>query len=160
VEVKGPFTKFVYKANEWESVGMVAGGTGITPMYQLLLEILSNPRDRTEVRLVYSSRTEADIILREELDALAAAYPNFKVRYTLTGAAPAGWAGAKGRVGRDMLAASLPPPREGAKTKVFVSGPPGFMKALCGEKKSAADQGELTGELQAMRYAPEQVFKY
>ena len=79
VDVKGPYTKFLYKANQWESVGMLAGGTGITPMYQVLMEILSNPRDTTEVRLVYASRTEEDILLRLELDALAAVYPNFKV---------------------------------------------------------------------------------
>ena len=78
VEMKGPFSKFVYKANDWDAIGMVAAGTGITPMYQVLLEILGNPRDKTEVRLVYASRS--DIILKDELDALQAVYPNFKVR--------------------------------------------------------------------------------
>ena len=31
---------------------------------------------------------------------------------------------------------------------------------LCGEKKSPTDQGELTGMLKELKYAPEQVFKY
>ncbi len=44
--MKGPFAKFAYTANQWDAVGMLAGGTGITPMYQLLTEILANPRDR------------------------------------------------------------------------------------------------------------------
>ena len=61
---------------------------------------------------------------------------------------------------RDVLAAHLPPPTLGAKTKVLVCGPPGFVKTVCGEKKSASDQGELTGLLAAMRYTPAQVFKY
>ena len=159
VEVKGPFQKFVYKANEWDSIGMLAGGTGITPMYQVLLEVLSNPRDKTEVRLVYASRTEEDIILRHELDALAAVYPNFKVVHVLSQPGES-WAGAKGHIDRATLAAALPPPQEGAKTRVLVCGPPGFMKAFSGEKKSAADQGELSGLLKDMKYTQEQVYKF
>ena len=80
MQVKGPYVKLAYEPNKWSSVGMVAGGTGITPMYQLILEMLANPRDKTEIRLIYASRTEADIILKTELDALATVYPNFKVR--------------------------------------------------------------------------------
>jgi cytochrome-b5 reductase len=159
VEVKGPFQKFAYKANEWESIGMIAGGTGITPMYQVLLEVLSNPRDRTEVRLVYASRTEEDIILRHELDALAAVYPNFKVVHVLSKPGET-WGGAKGHIDRTLLAATLPPPQEGSKTRLLVCGPPGFMKAYSGEKKSPTDQGELTGLLRDMKYTQEQVFKF
>ena len=71
-----------------------------------------------------------------------------------------GWKGEKGHMGRALLAATLPPPQEGAKTAVLVCGPPSFMKALSGEKKSPADQGELTGLLRDMHYTPEQVFKF
>ena len=90
IEVKGPVTKFAYAPNTWRGIGMVAGGTGITPMLQLLRAILDNPRDRTEVRLIYANKSEADIMLRAELDALAAKHPQFKVVYTLDNA-PAGW---------------------------------------------------------------------
>jgi len=89
VEVKGPFTKFKYAPNTWSAVGLVAGGTGITPMYQLITEILSNPRDRTAIRLIYASRTPDDILLKAELDALAAKHPQFKVIYTVD-SVPAG----------------------------------------------------------------------
>jgi len=149
----------VYAPNAWASVGMVAGGTGITPMYQLLLEMLANPRDRTEIRLVYGCRTEEDIILRHELDALAAAYPNFKVLYTLSKPSAA-WQGAVGHITKATLASFLPPPQEQDKTKVLVSGPPAFMAALCGDKKSPSDQGPLVGALSELKYAPSQVFKY
>lgn len=40
IEMKGPFPKLAYKANDYDAIGMIAGGTGITPMYQVLLEIL------------------------------------------------------------------------------------------------------------------------
>jgi cytochrome-b5 reductase len=138
---------------------MVAGGTGITPMYQLILEILANPRDRTEIRLVYGCRSEEDIILRDELDALAAAYPNFKVVYTLSKPSAA-WRGRTGHVSKELLASVLPPPQEKAATKVLVCGPPAFMAALSGDKKSPSDQGELVGALRDLKYEPSQVFKY
>ena len=140
-------------------MGLVAGGTGITPMYQLIVEMLSNPRDKTEIRLLYASRTEADIILRHELDALAAVYPNFKVQYVLSKPAP-GWQGAAGHINKAAIAAFLPPPQEGARTKILVSGPPAFMAALSGDKKSPSDQGDLAGALKELKYAKEQVFKY
>ena len=159
LELKGPFQKFAYEANQWASVGMVAGGTGITPMYQLILEILANPRDRTEIRLVYGCRSEEDIILRDELDALAAAYPNFKVVYTLSKPSDA-WRGRVGHVGKELLASVLPPPQEKAATKVLISGPPAFMAALSGDKKSPSDQGELVGALRELKYEASQVFKY
>jgi len=35
--MKGPFKKFEYKPNEKKEIGMIAGGSGITPMYQVSL---------------------------------------------------------------------------------------------------------------------------
>ena len=37
VEVKGPFPKIAYTANMKKKIGMIAGGTGITPMLQVHL---------------------------------------------------------------------------------------------------------------------------
>jgi len=187
MQIKGPFVKLAYEPNKWSSVGMVAGGTGIAPMYQLILEMLANPRDRTEIRLIYASRTEADIILKTELDALAIVYPNFKVRHNVTIPftdsttlthitatpllAPAqvqyvlskpgeGWGGATGHIKKESITSFLPSPQEGPSTKIFVCGPPGFMNTLSGSKKSPTDQGELTGLLKDLKYSSEQVFKF
>jgi predicted ferric reductase len=50
---------------------MIAGGSGITPMYQVAQGILRNPLDATKVFLIYANVTEEDILLRKELDAWA-----------------------------------------------------------------------------------------
>ena len=50
---------------------MLAGGTGITPIYQVAQAILKDPEDLTEMHVVYANRTEDDILLREELDTWA-----------------------------------------------------------------------------------------
>jgi cytochrome-b5 reductase len=163
LEMQGPWLKFAYEPNAQAALAMVAGGTGITPMVQLLRAILENPRDRTEVRLVYASKTPEDVILKAELDALALTHPNFKVLYTVS-KVPAGgaaaWNGAVGHVTKEMLAGFLPPPQAAGGTKVVVCGPPGFVKAVSGEKKSMSDQGELVGLLKELRFEKEQVYKF
>ena len=130
----------------------------------MLRAILANPRDRTEVRLVYASKTPADIILKAELDALAVVHPNFKVLYTVSSAPPeAEWTPAKGALGhvsKDMLTSFLPPPAADARHRVFVCGPPGFMRALSGEKTSPSDQGELSGLLTERHVSPEAVYTF
>jgi cytochrome-b5 reductase len=46
---------------------MIAGGTGITPCYQIIKAVLNNPNDKTKVNLVYSNTTQEDILLKDEL---------------------------------------------------------------------------------------------
>lgn len=164
VEVKGPYKKYTYKPSEWTHVGLLAAGTGITPMYQLLQEALADPRDTTKFTLLYANRTPQDIILKEELDALAVVHPNrFKVVYTVdAGKQEEGqnpYKGLKGHFTQATLEENLPKASE-ADVKIMVCGPPGFYKAYSGEKKSASDQGELSGVLASLGFSPAQVFKY
>jgi len=61
-----------------------AGGTGITPMLQLIRAIQRDPSDNTELALLFANQTEKDILLRDELEAAAASSKGrFKVWYTV-----------------------------------------------------------------------------
>ena len=81
LECKGPIMKLEYKPNMRKSIGMVAGGTGITPMLQVIEEVLRNPADKTTLSLVFGNVTQNDILLKDRIDALAAKHPQrFKVR--------------------------------------------------------------------------------
>ena len=62
LEVKRVFT---YTPNMVKSFGMIAGGTGIAPMYQIITAILKNPEDKTKIHLVYANVTESDILLKK-----------------------------------------------------------------------------------------------
>lgn len=62
----------------------IAGGSGITPMLQVASEIVSNPDDKTQVSLVFANQTEKDIILKKELDEMAAKHDNFQVGFAGT----------------------------------------------------------------------------
>jgi len=88
VKVRGPIGRFHYFPNKYNTIGLVAGGTGITPCLQVVRHILeSDPSDRTSFVLFYQNRTFADILLKDVLDALQAAHPNrLKIRYFLSNA--------------------------------------------------------------------------
>ncbi|OQE46143.1 hypothetical protein PENCOP_c001G02008 [Penicillium coprophilum] len=127
VEFRGPKGSMRYTKGLCRKIGMVAGGTGITPMYQLIRAICENDTDMTEVSLVYANRSESDILLREELERFARQYPkNFKLWYMLD-SAPEGWTYGSGYVDQTVLAEQLPAPSP--DTKVMLCGPPGMVNA-------------------------------
>jgi len=137
---------------------MIAGGTGITPMLQVINTILSNPRDVTEVSLIFANIAHEDILLKERLDALTAKHKNFKVHYVLE-KAPKNWKGSVGYVSKQTVSDVLPSP-DAKDFLIMVCGPPGMMKAISGEKTPTFEQGPLTGLLSNMKYSSEQVFKF
>jgi len=157
LEIKGPMPKLKYTANMKKHIGMLAGGTGITPMLQVVNEIVNNPEDKTQVTLVFANVEERDILLRHEIDHIAAKHKHIKVHYVLE-KPPAAWAGSSGFVNIDMIKQFLPQPSD--HTLIYVCGPPGFMQALSGTKAPDFSQGELVGALAAAGYTKEQVFKF
>lgn len=71
----------VLEVRKAKKVGMIAGGTGITPMLQVIRAILKDPSDKTEMSLIFANQTVDDILLRKELEQIAAEHPKqFKVR--------------------------------------------------------------------------------
>lgn len=64
---RGPFGRFRYKANHYKRIIMLAAGTGIAPMYQIIQAIVENEEDETVVKLFYGSKSFSEILLREEL---------------------------------------------------------------------------------------------
>ncbi|KAE8378346.1 hypothetical protein BDV26DRAFT_304336 [Aspergillus bertholletiae] len=127
VQFRGPKGAMKYHSGLCKKIGMIAGGTGITPMYQLIRAICEDDTDTTEVSLIYANRSEEDILLRSELEAFARNYPkNFKLWYMLDHP-PKNWAYGKGYVTPEVMAAKLPGPAP--DTKVMLCGPPGMVNA-------------------------------
>ncbi|KAJ1452731.1 hypothetical protein M885DRAFT_526110 [Pelagophyceae sp. CCMP2097] len=101
---------------------MIAGGTGITPLLQVIEEVLADAGDETEMSLIYANKTVADIFLRDRDDFLASKYPTrFKVRHVLSRSKPAGWTQATGHVTADLIERHLPAPS--ADALVLLCGP-------------------------------------
>lgn len=74
VEVRGPVGRFKYAKNAHKRIGLIAGGTGLTPCLQVIRTILECPEykdDTTHFVLFFQNRTEDDILLQDDLTALA-----------------------------------------------------------------------------------------
>lgn len=138
-----------------------AGGTGITPMYQVLDEILKNSDDKTEVSLIYANKTPADVLLKDTLHKLATQHSNFHVHYVVekTGTLNALlWKGSTGYVTDKIVEKHCPGPSD--DNLVLVCGPPPMMKAISGEKAPDKSQGDLAGVLAKMGFTADQVYKF
>lgn len=99
---------------------MIAGGTGITPMLQIIRAAMKNPLDLTKINLIYANVSHDDILLKAELDDLAARYPaRFSVYYVLNNP-PENWDGGIGFVTKDMIEKHMPP--TDANIKVLLCG--------------------------------------
>ncbi|RMD40128.1 hypothetical protein DV735_g5001, partial [Chaetothyriales sp. CBS 134920] len=157
--IKGPIPKYAWSPNKHDHITLIAGGTGIAPMYQLVRSIFSNPDDKTKVSLVFGNIAEEDILLREEFDKLEKKYGDrFKVFYTLDKPSSS-WKHGKGYITKELLKEVIPDPKS-ENIKVFVCGPPPLYKAISGGKVSPTDQGELDGILKELGYTKEQVYKF
>lgn len=160
LDFKGPLPKYPWSENKHQHIALIAGGTGITPMYQLIRAIFNNPNDKTKVSLVYGSVTEQDILLKKELADIESTYPQRFKAFYLVDKPSEKWQGGSGHVTEELLKTVLPEPKEGDNLKVFVCGPPGMYKAISGGKKSPSDQGELDGYLKNLGYSKDQVYKF
>jgi len=132
MKVKGPKGAMVYTPNMVKRFGMIAGGTGITPMLQIIRAIIrGRPKnggsDETVVDLIFANVDFKDILLKEDLDVLAKEDDKFNVYYVLNNA-PEGWTGGVGFVTADIIKEHCPPP--GNDMKLLICGPPPMVSAM------------------------------
>ncbi|XP_062026225.1 nitrate reductase [NADH]-like [Rosa rugosa] len=131
LDVKGPLGHIEYtgkgnflvhgKPKFAKKLAMIAGGTGITPIYQVAQAILKDPEDDTEMHVVYANRTEEDILLREELDGWAKEHERFNVWYVVSNGKE-GWEYSVGYITESILREHVP---DGSDDSLaLVCGPP------------------------------------
>ncbi|XP_014281123.1 NADH-cytochrome b5 reductase 3 isoform X1 [Halyomorpha halys] len=110
-------------------VSMIAGGTGITPMLQLIRHIVKDNADNTKMALIFANQTEKDILLRDELDEVAKNYPDqLKLWYTVD-VAPKDWQYSEGFISATMIEEHLFPPSN--DSLVIMCGPPPMVNFAC-----------------------------
>ncbi|XP_078276767.1 NADH-cytochrome b5 reductase 1-like [Rhinoraja longicauda] len=133
-----PEAKFATK------LGMIAGGSGITPMLQLIRAITKERDDSTICYLLFANQSEKDILLRDDLEELQALYPDrFKLWYTVDKAA-GGWDYSLGFVNSDMIKDHLPAPAD--DVLILMCGPPPMIQFACSPNL------DKLGYAQAMRF--------
>lgn len=126
--IKGP--QFQPKP-QGEHITLIAGGAGITPIYNLAQGILSDSNaGKTSMTLVFGVNSEKDVLLRKEFESFEAKYPGrFRAVYTVSKPEEDSHGFRTGYVGQQLLEEVLP---KGDKGRVYVCGPPGMEKSLVG----------------------------
>lgn len=153
--IKGPLGQLAYqgfgkflirnKLIQKKKIGMVAGGTGITPCYQVLQAAL-NGEDGTHLSLIFGNRTVEDILLRDELDQFKVNYPDrFNLHYTVDVKPEIEWSYGVGFVTEHMIKEKLPAPSN--DTIILYCGPPPF-------------EDMMKKHLTTLGYGDDMVFKF
>jgi cytochrome-b5 reductase len=109
-----------------QTVGFIAGGTGITPVLQVIRAIMRDPEDTTEMFLIYANQTEEDILLRDELESIPKT--RLHIWYTLD-RPPVNWDYGSGFIDTAMCREHLP--SSGENSHIFCCGPPPMIKFAC-----------------------------
>ena len=128
LELGGPIGRwFVWDTSDGGPLLVVAGGSRVAPLRAMLRHRQRSGSD-VPIRLLYSSRTLADVIYHHELDQYR---DGVQVSYTLTRSQPPGWTGYSGRVDGAMLAEIAWP--AGQQPLAFVCGPTRFVETVAEE---------------------------
>jgi NAD(P)H-flavin reductase len=118
IDVDGPLGRFVFPENPREDrFTFIAGGTGIAPLRAMLRHALHIPHHK--ICVLYSARTTTDFAYESELRALAQEGQIHLWQTVTRESDETGWAGPRGRIGRDALA----PLVEDPATLCFICGP-------------------------------------
>jgi NAD(P)H-flavin reductase len=129
-EGKGNFTIAKKQVLGRKKIGCVAGGTGITPVYQVIQASLLN-KDKCQLSLVFGNRTTEDILLKQDLMDLASDFKDNFNLYLTVDIKPdekEDWKQGVGFITKDMLKEQLPAP--GVDVLILYCGPPPFEKMM------------------------------
>jgi len=126
IESSGPNGKFTFTGDEAQSIVLVAGGVGITPMMSVI-RYLTDIGWHGEIFLLFCCRTTSDFIYRQELEQLQLRNPNLNVFAFMTRAAGTVWMGFKGRFSAEIIGGLIP---EITSRRIHICGPPAMMDAV------------------------------
>ncbi|RDX54486.1 hypothetical protein OH76DRAFT_1461500 [Lentinus brumalis] len=138
IDIRGPTGGITYKGRgnfdiegkhyHFDKINLVAGGSGLTPHWQLIHAVLSDPNDHTCMSLLDSNKTFGDILLREELQKYADENPDrFKIWHVLsTEPKDKEFKCTVGHLNKDIMSHHFHPAGEGTGT--LLCGPPGLIE--------------------------------
>jgi ferredoxin-NADP reductase len=142
LELRGPIGGyFVWREALGGPLLLVAGGSGVVPLRAMLRHHRATGSE-VPARLLYSARTQGDLIYRDEL-------ADYDTTITLTREQPTGWNGRTGRVDRDLIAEIAWPPAE--RPRVYVCGPTGFVEAVA---DALVTLGHSPARIRTERFGP------
>jgi ferredoxin-NADP reductase len=124
LNVAAPAGRFTFDGTQSNSIVLIAGGVGITPL-MAILRYLTDQGWKGDIHFLYCAKTPHDIIFRQELDDFQERFPNLHLIVTLTRTADTDWAGRRGRITGELLRQTIP---NLAARPVYICGPASMME--------------------------------
>ncbi|RPD65482.1 hypothetical protein L227DRAFT_540273 [Lentinus tigrinus ALCF2SS1-6] len=138
IDIRGPSGSITYKGRgefdidgkpfHFNKINLVSGGSGLTPHWQLIRTILSDPEDETQISLINSNKTYSDIWMRSALEGYAEEHPErFKI-WNILSFAPSdkNLKHSVGRLAKAIMMEHFYPSGPGVGT--FLCGPVGLIE--------------------------------
>jgi ferredoxin-NADP reductase len=148
LELRGPIGGyFVWEESLGGPLLLLAGGSGIVPLYAMLRHRAA-VGSAVPVRLLYSARKLDDVIYRDELERMAGG-DGVDVRLDLTREQPEDWRGYRRRIDRELLDDVAWHPDERPLT--YVCGPTPFVELAAG---TLVDLGHDAARIKTERFGP------
>jgi ferredoxin-NADP reductase len=126
LKVSAPYGAFTFTGMDEDSIVLIGGGVGITP----LMSVLRYLTDRAwpgEIYFLYSARSTEEFVFRDELAYLQRRHPNLHVLATMTRSEGTDWMGPEGQLTKELLQVTVP---ELQKRRIHICGPPPMMAAM------------------------------
>jgi len=139
IEAAGPVGRFTFTGTEANSIVLIAGGVGITPMMSIT-RYLTQRSWAGDIFFIYSCRAPTDFIFANEITALQRVNPKLHVAVTMSNPEGTDWMGSRGRLTKELLTQTVP---ELVSRRIHLCGPPLMMdatKALLTELGVAPEQ--------------------
>ncbi|MDP3008184.1 MAG: FAD-binding oxidoreductase [Methylococcales bacterium] len=139
IEVGGPVGRFTFTGAEAQSIVLISGGVGITPMMSIA-RYLTEQSWPGDIYFIYGCSTPAELIFAKDIAELQAANPKLNVTVTMSRPEGTDWKGSQGRITKELLAQAVP---DIASRRIHLCGPQVMMeavKALLAELKVPPEQ--------------------
>ncbi len=147
LKVAGPFGEFTFTGTDAESIVLIAGGVGITPMMSVL-RYLTDIAWPGQIFFLYGARSTEEFVFRDELERLERRYSNLHIMAAMQRSAGTVWLGPEGPITKELLGSAVP---DIAKRRVHLCGPPGMMAAM---RAQLAELGVPEAQLHTEAFGP------
>ena len=147
VRVTGPFGSFTFTGSEADTIVLIAGGVGITPMMSVL-RYLTDTAWPGEIFFLYGARSTAEFVFRDEIERLERRHPKLHVLATMQRSPGTVWLGPEGVLTKELVQGAVP---DIAGRHIHLCGPPPMM---AGVKGFLEELGVPAGRIHTEAFGP------
>ncbi len=124
IKIRGPMGNFIFSEGETRpNILFLAAGSGISPLMSML-RYITEKKIKVNIDLLYSNKTEEEILWKKEIEARAKENKHMKHLFTLT---QQNWSGRIGRIDREIIQQHI---KEKENTDFYICGTRSFVRAM------------------------------